>query len=138
MAQEEWEVWLGKAKECLRSAQSACGRGLNNCAANRSYYSAYLAELAALQKFAKLKLPAKGWRHPTVVRSFNHRLVRTRKLFEIKIIGQVTTLEALRIKGDYSPENVTGQEAQEGFTIARGIVNIIAQKIGESDATRKV
>jgi uncharacterized protein (UPF0332 family) len=131
MPQEQWERYLAKAKECLRSAHSASGRGLNNCAANRAYYAAYLAELAALQKLAPLTLPATGWQHFVVVKAFNHRLVTQKKVFEAKVIGQVAQLESLRIKGDYSAENVTGPEGAECVTISRSVVQIIENKLRE-------
>jgi uncharacterized protein (UPF0332 family) len=131
MAQEQWESYLAKAKECVRSAHSASSRGLNNCAANRAYYAAYLAELAALQKFSPLTLPATGWQHFTVVKAFNHRLVTHKKIFDAKVIGQVAQLESLRIKGDYSAENVTGPESAECVTISRSLVQIIENKIRE-------
>jgi hypothetical protein len=57
---EEWESYLAKAKECLRSARSACGMGLNNCAAKRSYYAAYLAELAAVKGNYRRNFHGKG------------------------------------------------------------------------------
>lgn len=122
---QDWECYLAKSKECLRSAQSACGRGLNNCAANRAYYAAYLAELAALQKLSSISLPEAGWQHPMVVKAFNHRLVRVKKVFDAKIVQQVTYLESLRIKADYKIETVSGTEATECYTIAREIVNQI-------------
>jgi uncharacterized protein (UPF0332 family) len=129
---EDWECYLAKAKECLRSAHSASGRGLNNCAANRAYYAAYLAELAALQKFAKLSLPEEGWRHPTIVKAFNHRLVRGKKLFESEIIQQVSLLESLRIKADYKTESVSPSEGSECFRVARSIVQAIQKRIDEA------
>lgn len=131
MAQEQWKSYLAKAKECLRSAQSASGRGLNNCAANRAYYAVYLAELAALQKLSPLTLPTTGWQHFTVVKAFNHRLVTGKRIFDVKVIGQVAQLESLRIKGDYSEESVTGPEAAECVTISRSIVQTIENKIRE-------
>lgn len=128
---QDWECYLAKSKECLRSAHSAAGRGLNNCAANRAYYAAYLAELAALLKFATITLPETGWKHPIVVRAFNHRLVGGKKLFDAKVVQQVTYLESLRIKADYKTESVSGQEANECFTIARRIVQAIEKKLTE-------
>jgi uncharacterized protein (UPF0332 family) len=77
MPPEDWKEFLAKAKECLRSAHSASERNLNNCAANRSYYAAYLVELAALEKFAPLNLTE--WRHPVVINSFNYRLIRKKE-----------------------------------------------------------
>src|ERR1700682_871072 len=128
---KDWECYLAKSKECLRSAHSASGRGLNNCAANRSYYAAYLAELAALQRRASGPLPETGWRHPMVVKAFNYRLVNQKKLFNSEIVQQVSLLESLRIKADYKTENVTAPEGSECFTVARKIVRIIEKKLTE-------
>ncbi len=122
---QDWECYLAKSKECLRSAQSACGRGLNNCAANRAYYAAYLAELAALQKLSNINLPETGWQHPTVVKVFNYRLVKVKKIFNAWVVQQVSYLKSLRIKADYKVETVSGTEATECFRIARAIVNQI-------------
>ncbi len=102
-----------------------------NVAANRGYYAVYQAELAALQKLDPVALPKTGWQHPTVVKAFNHRLTRKKKIFPSSIIAKVNILEGLRIKADYKAEGVTGQEAQTCFTLANGIVKVIRRKLRE-------
>lgn len=127
---EEWEKFLAKAEENLRACQSASKRkGLCNAAANRAYYAAYLAELAALQKIEPVSLPKTGWKHANVVKAFNHRLIKRKRIFSASIIEKVGILEGLRIKADYRAESVTGQEAQKCFTLASEIVNVIRKEL---------
>ncbi len=102
-----------------------------NAAANRAYYAVNQAELAALQKLDPMALPKTGWQHPTVVKAFNHRLIRKKRIFPSSIIEKVSILEGLRIKADYEAEGVTGQEAQKCFTLASGILKVIRKKLRE-------
>lgn len=129
----DWECYLEKARESLRSAQSASTRDpkMSNCAANRAYYAAYLAELAALQKLDPLKLPQEGWQHPTVVKAFNHRLVKMKKIFTSSMIESVSYLESLRIKADYKPDHVSEAEAKDCYNKARTIVQTIEKRLRE-------
>ena len=128
---DDWELYFQKACESLRVAHSASTRGMNNCAANRAYYAAYLAELAALQKFDPMVLPAEGWRHQNVVKAFNHRLVREKKFFDDDIIADAAYLESLRIKADYAAEHVSETESRDCFKKARKIVQAIGKKLKE-------
>jgi hypothetical protein len=127
----EWECYLEKALECLRSAQISQSQNpkMCNCAANRSYYAAYLAELAALQKLDPLKLPDQGWRHPTVVHAFNFRLVRKAKIFKAAVIEDVSYLESQRIKGDYKAEHVSEADAVECYRRAKRVVEAIRREL---------
>lgn len=100
-----------------------------NCAANRSYYAAYLAELAALQKLDPLKLPDEGWQHPTVVNAFNARLVRKSKTFRAALIEDVSYLESQRIKADYKAEHVSEADAIECYQRATRVVEAIRREL---------
>ena len=127
----DWEVFLAKADECLRVAASSRDTKDTNCAANRAYYAAYLAELAALQNISPLPLPATGgWRHSTVVGAFNGRLVRRRGLFDPQIIADVAQLESLRVKADYKADHVTALEANDCVKLATNILHQIKQGLG--------
>ncbi|SRR6266478_104429 len=127
---EEWEIYLAKAEESLRVAQSAKDRGQTNSAANRAYYTAYLAEFAALAKLAPFRVSPTGGTHKTVVEAFNARLVRRGNVFESWIVQGVTQLSSLRIKADYTSQDVTAAEAQECVTMAKKIVQKIAKQLG--------
>lgn len=130
---EEWEVFLAKAQECLRVAESAAAEGLTNSAANRAYYAAYLAELAALQKLDPVKMPSAGWQHPMVVNAFNYRLIRNRPLFSARVVKDVSYLESARVKADYTSKNINSSEAQQCITLARRTVRAIEEKIREAE-----
>jgi uncharacterized protein (UPF0332 family) len=124
----EWEVYLAKAEEALRVAQSAKDRGQTNSAANRAYYAAYLAEYAALQKLDPLRPSPTRRTHKTVIKAFNHRLVRN-GTFDSWIIQGVTELAGLRVKADYTSQDVTAAEAKECVTMAKRIVGKIGTEL---------
>ncbi len=130
---DEWEVFLAKAKECLRVAELAAAEGLTNSAASRAYYAAYLAELAALQRFDPLPLPSTGWQHPMVVNAFNHRLIHKRRLFGAGVVTDVSYLESIRVKADYTSKNINGSEAQKCITLATRTVRAIEKKAREPE-----
>src|SRR6266849_4588023 len=125
----EWEIYLAKAEESLRVAQSAKDRGQTNSAANRAYYAAYLAEYAALAKLAPFRVSPTGGTHKTVVEAFNARLVVKRNVFESWIVQGVTQLSGLRIKADYTSQDVTAAEAKECATMAKKIVQTIGNHL---------
>lgn len=125
----EWEIYLAKAEESLRVAQSAKDRGQTNSAANRAYYAAYLAEYAALAKLAPFRVSPTGGTHKTVVEAFNARLVKKKKIFESWIVQGVTELSSLRVKADYTSQNVTSAEAKECVTMAGKIVQTIGKQL---------
>lgn len=131
MPNEDWKRYLEKSVESLLSAEIASRRvpKMCNCAANRAYYAAYLAELAAIQKIEPLVLPAEGWQHPTVVRAFNHRLIRTKGIFKSWIIEDVSFLETQRVQGDYKTDHVSEVAASECFRKASKIVATIKKEL---------
>ncbi len=129
----EWRAYLDKALENLRACEALCNQGSFNATANRAYYAGYLAELAALQRFDLLKLPdTGGWRHKAVINTFAARLVKGRRLFDLSMHERISALEASRIKADYTPRHVTGQEARRCVTLAQEMVETIQQKIDAS------
>ena len=127
MPGQDWKEFLAKAKECLKSAQSAEGKKLNNCAANRAYYAAYLAELAALEKFDPVK--ATTIQHKNIVEAFNARLIQKKKLFDGSIITDVASLESIRVKADYKPDHVTATEARDCVKMAMRVVAAIEAEL---------
>lgn len=127
----DWQRYLQKALESLDSARISLSQQprMCNCAANRAYYAAYLAELAALQKLDPLKSSGDGWRHLTVVKAFNFRLIKKSKTFGRSFLQDVSYLQAQRVTADYKAEDVSDSDAVECYRRAAEIVDAVRREL---------
>jgi uncharacterized protein (UPF0332 family) len=74
-----WQVYLAKARNSLRTAQSAYEQGDFDSCPSRAYFAVFQAEVAALVKRTEFRQDE--WRHERVQAEFNQRLIHARKVF---------------------------------------------------------
>ncbi len=72
----DWRVYLAKAKNNLRTAQSAYGQGDFDSCTSRAYFAVFHVEIAALVKLTEFRLDR--WGHDHVQAEFNRWLIRSR------------------------------------------------------------
>jgi uncharacterized protein (UPF0332 family) len=75
----DWSVYLAKARNNLRTAQSAYDQGDFDSCASRAYFAVFQVEIASLIKLTEFRQDR--WGHDRVQEEFNRRLTRSRKLF---------------------------------------------------------
>lgn len=129
----EAELYLRKARESLASAEADVEAGRHNSAANRSYYAAFQAAVAALIHWG-VRSPDSEWAHRFVPQEFASKLIRGRKLFASSIGGHLETLFKLRIKADYESRDVAARPSKRAVDRARQMVHDVGSRMTELSA----
>lgn len=119
--------FLAKAEENLTSAESEFEQGRYNACANRAYYAAFQAAIAALMG-AGVRQPRDRWGHDFVQAQFSGGLVRRRRLYDPSLAEALTRLYRLRRQADYEPLGVGRIEVQRAVARARLLVGAVAER----------
>ena len=122
--------FLEKALECLAGAESELANARYNNAANRAYYAAFQAAIAALQR-AGIQPRSDQWGHEFVPAQFDGVLIYRRKLYPTDLRGTLEHTYTLRAKADYGEDLVTQTEASRALRRTRLFVQTIQAKGGE-------
>ena len=125
----EPERYLRKARESLASAQADVRGRRYNSAANRAYYAAFQAAVAALIHFRVRKADTE-WQHRFVSEEFSGKLITWRKVFEERYRETLNELFAVRIIGDYRDLDVSARKAREALRDAASFVESVTAKLG--------
>ena len=106
-------IYLAKADESLRGAQSEVNQGRYNNAASRCYYACFQAAIAALQQ-ANITPPGarEDWGHAFVQAVFVGQLINRRKRYAAGLRQVLARNLTLRHKADYAPDLVTQRQAE--------------------------
>jgi uncharacterized protein (UPF0332 family) len=117
--------FLAKAEESLAGAESEQAAGRHNNCANRCYYAAFQATVAALIRAGVTpRGPRTEWGHDFVQAEFA-RLISRRKLYPTERRGTLMTLMALREQADYDPDPVSAREVSQAMRSARSFVALV-------------
>ena len=108
------ERYLRKARESLVSAKADVAAGRYNSAANRAYYAAFQAAIAALIH-NDIRPAQKGWQHKFVINQFSGKLVKRRKMFPAGLVPTIERLFQVRVVGDYETVDVSKGDAGKSF-----------------------
>jgi uncharacterized protein (UPF0332 family) len=118
---DEAEAYLMKARESLAGAQSEHEAGRYNNAANRAYYAAFQAAVAALVLHGVSKRGV-GWAHDFVRSEFAGRLIRRRKLYDAGLAPYLDELGKARGSADYDPDMVSRRVSTQSVRAAGRLV----------------
>jgi uncharacterized protein (UPF0332 family) len=123
------ETFLRKALESVAGADSErVNRRYNNCA-NRCYYGAFQAAIAALLA-ADIKPRSGGqWGHTFVHGQFAGQLIRRRKLYASALRETLPRLQKLRHQADYDTYEVTETEATRAVRRSQAFVAAIQEVV---------
>ena len=115
-----------KAKNNLAVAQICFDIGFYDDCANRAYYGAFHAAIAALldQGIEKGKFD-----HKWVQAEFNHRLIKGKKLYPGKFKSYLMKMQTVRDEADYSHNNVSKTKAQQQIRKAEELIEFIGRKL---------
>src|SRR6266478_6297717 len=84
--EQDITIYLAKAEESLRTAESEFANGRYNSCANRAYYACFQAAVAALLAAGIRPASPRGeWSHEFVQSQFNGLLIIRRKLYPITL-----------------------------------------------------
>jgi uncharacterized protein (UPF0332 family) len=123
------QVYLRKARNSLRTAQSAYEQGDFDSCASRAYFAVLQAEIAALIKLTEFR--QNQWGHDRIQEEFNRRLIRARKLFPASLRSIHNDLIGRRRLADYTDQHISVRMAEECLRKAAAMVTTIAGVLGE-------
>ena len=126
--EQDITIYLAKADESLRTAESEFANGRYNSCANRCYYGCFQAAIAALLAEG---IRARGqWSHEFVQGQFVGVLINQRHLYETQLRRVLSDNQNLRDKADYRPELVNATQASRALRRTRTFVAAIRQRGG--------
>ena len=122
----EPKLYLTKALESLAGADSErVNRRYNNCA-NRCYYAAFQAAIAALVREG-IRPTGEQWAHTFVQGQFAGQLIHRRKLYTAVLRDTLPRLQKLRHEADYATYQVTETEVARAFRRSQTFVVAIQE-----------
>jgi len=119
----EAQSYLAKAQENAASAASELVNGRYNACANRCYYAAFQAAVAALLRAGIRPSAAHGeWGHAFVQARFAGELIARRKLYPASLRDVLLRLQTTRRRADYEPTPVSQTQATRSLRLAQDFV----------------
>ena len=126
--EQDITIYLTKAEESLRTAESEFANGRYNSCANRCYYACFQAAIAGLLAEG---IRARGqWSHEFVQGQFVGVLINQRHLYDTQLRRVLADNQHVREKADYRPEVVNVTQASRALRRTRTFVAAIRQRGG--------
>lgn len=126
--EQDITIYLAKAEESVRTAESEFANGRYNSCANRCYYACFQAAIAALLAEG---IRARGqWSHEFVQAQFVGVLINQRHLYETSLRRVLADNQQVREKADYRPELVNATQASRALHRTRMFVTAVRQRGG--------
>jgi uncharacterized protein (UPF0332 family) len=123
------QVYLTKARNSLRTAQSAYEhRDFDSCA-SRAYFAVLQAEIAALIKLTEFRQD--HWSHDRVQAEFKRRIIHARKLFPTSLRSIHYDLIGIRHTADYTDQHVSVRNAAQCLRKAADMLTNIVRVLEE-------
>jgi uncharacterized protein (UPF0332 family) len=122
-------IYLAKATESLLTAENEFNNGRYNSCANRCYYAAFQAAIAALLR-GGVRTTSDRWPHNFVQSAFAGQLINRRHRYPPALRSTLGDLQHLRNRADYTTDLITQIEANRGLRHCRDFVTAIQQEAG--------
>ncbi|MEZ4528855.1 MAG: HEPN domain-containing protein [Desulfobacterales bacterium] len=119
-------IFLVKAKENLKMAQVSFAHECYNSCANRAYYAAFQAAVAALadKGYKKGKFD-----HKWVQAEFSGKLIKRQKVYPGKLKSYLMEMQLLRNTADYECEPVNRKDASDQLRKAAELAGYIRKEM---------
>jgi hypothetical protein len=128
--------YLTKAEQCLAGAALAVAHGHFNNAANRAYYAAFQAAIAALRAAGVEPPTPRYWGHDFVLREYCARLARPRGAYPPGSAPLFKALQDERLKADYEVEMLSRASGEHALALAQEFVAAVRQRLDPEVACR--
>ena len=122
-------IYLAKAEQCLAGAALAVAHGQYNNAANRAYYAAFQAAIAALRTAGVEPATPRYWSHDFVLREYCSRLARPHGDYSPRSAAAFKALQDERLKADYEVELLTPVSGERALALAQEFVQAVRQRL---------
>lgn len=120
--------FFSKARENLKAAQILFDNDLFNAVANRTYYAAFQAAIAAL---IDKGITNSKYEHKWVQSTFNNELINKRKIYPSSIKSYLMDLQRMRNKADYTSDTISKKIANRQLTKAKEFVEAIKKEMSK-------
>lgn len=117
---------LERAQATLKAAQLCLREHLYDSAANRAYFAAFQAAIAALEKHGSRR---NEWTHKGVHSDFIHFFVRRRKVVPSAFMGALPDLMQLRHRADYQDPGISQRQAERAVRLAEEFIGILSKEV---------
>ncbi len=127
-------LFLSKARESLAGAESEFANGRYNNCANRCYYAAFQAAVAALDEHGFVPARGRGhstWSHEALPATFVGELINRRKVYPGKLRETLARTASLREAADYTHDLISETQASRALRRTRTFVETIIQRRGD-------
>ncbi|NJL58707.1 MAG: HEPN domain-containing protein [Desulfobacteraceae bacterium] len=115
-----------KAENNLNVAQLCFDNGFYDACANRAYYAALQAAVAAL---ADKGIKKEKIDHRLVQAEFSSKLIRSRKIYSPKMKSYLMDMQRIRDYADYSGENISRKKAAEQLRKSEEMLTMIGKEL---------
>lgn len=132
----ESERYLRKAHESLASAAADVRAKRYNSAANRAYYAAFQAAVAALIHW-RIRSVDTDWEHRFVSAEFSSKLIKRRKVFMRDLAKVLPELFQLRIEADYRSLETSSGAARKASVRADGFVFAVSDAMSQGKVSEQ-
>lgn len=120
------QEFLSKAEENLKIAHISFDQKCYNACANRAYFAAFQAAIAAL---IHKGIKQGNFDHKWVQAEFNEKLIKRQKIYPSRLRSYLLKMQLLRNVADYEHDTVSSKEASEQFRKAEEIITFIRKEI---------
>jgi uncharacterized protein (UPF0332 family) len=137
--------FLAKAQENLQDAERALEEGRYNASANRAYYAAFQAAIAALTQeniiheknphswvqaqFSERLIKARKYYPAKLASHLLERLIKARKYYPAKLASHLLDMQKVRDKADYKPIMTNQQTAKKQIQQSREFLSYIFSRL---------
>lgn len=121
-------IFLTKAKRNMQAAQLLFDNQMFDESANRAYYAAFQAALAAL---AAIGIQTARMSHEAAQANFNTELIHRRKIYPSHFKSYLLDLQATRQEADYELKFVSKRAASRQIKKAKEFVERVEQEISQ-------
>lgn len=121
---EQVDAYMRKAAESLAGAQSEYDTRRFNNSANRAYYAAFQAAIAALLREG-IRTSDGNWPHTFVQSEFAGRLINRRHRYPSGLRGTLSDLQRFRHRADYRHASITRTDANTAMRRSREFVEAV-------------
>jgi len=124
-------AYLEKARENLEVAETSLSTGHVNASANRAYYAAFQAAVAALwvEGIRPPREHTGTLSHSAVQNEWSGRLVYRRKLYPPELRTTLQLLYKLRVQADYWTRRTSQAQARQACRESRRLVEAVEQHL---------
>jgi len=121
-------MFLNKAKTNIQAAQLLFDNQMYDASANRAYYAAFQAAVAALSAAG---LQTERISHETTQALFSGELIRRRKIYPSHLKSYLLDLQAVRDDADYKQKLISKKVALRQIKKAKEFIEHIEREISK-------